>query len=199
NPAFLGSGNHQVYYVYTDGNGCRDTAQQTLIVHAPPSISLTAFNSYCDNSLPDTLTQGLPKGGIYTSTAGGIINDSIFDASLVLPGTYTIVYTYTDTNGCDSSLSGSLTVNNLPLPQFLVPTLDMCIDGDSVSIANSVSLPAMPPIGFFTGPGIDSSGTFNPAITGVGSFDIYYTYTDANNCTNTTVSPRSIFVHNLPV
>jgi hypothetical protein len=65
----------------------------------------------------------------------------------------------------------------------------LCVD------ASPVTINATPAGGVLTGPGV-SGNTFNPALAGVGTHTLSYSYTDANGCSNTT--SNQITVHPLP-
>lgn len=194
-PSTLGSGTHFFEYTYTDLNGCSASDTNTVIIHLPPNVSLQNLPDVCTDDSAFTLNQGLPKGGIYTANQG-MLNDSVFDPLAVIAGAYNIHYQYTDTNGCDSSVTATLTVNPLPVVNFknLIPSL--CTNSDSVIIADSVNFPALPPLGYFTGNGVDSFGVFKPEVAWIGGHNITYHYTDANGCSNTTTT--SIIVNGLP-
>lgn len=194
-PNTLGAGSHKIIYRFTDLNSCTSIDSNNITVNLPPPITLSSLPKVCTDGSAITLNQGNPQGGIY-SAAQGMLNDSVFDPTIVLAGSYNIQYSYTDTNGCDSSLTGSLVVNPLPLVNFknLIPSL--CTNSDSIFIRDSVNFPALPPRGYFTGKGIDSTGWFNPYVAWIGGHNITYHYTDTNNCSNSTTT--SIIVNGLP-
>jgi|GEM_PF-1301291 len=194
-PNTLGAGSHKIIYRFTDLNSCTSLDSNNITVNLSPPITLSSLPKICTDGSAITLNQGNPQGGIY-SAAQGMLNDSVFDPTIVLAGSYNIQYSYTDTNGCDSSLTGSLVVNPLPLVNFknLIPNL--CTNSDSIFIRDSVNFPAIPPIGYFTGKGIDSAGWFNPNAAWIGGHNITYHYTDTNNCSNSTTT--SIIVNGLP-
>lgn len=194
-PNTLGAGSHKIIYRFTDLNSCTSIDSNNITVNLPPPITLSSLPKVCTDGSAITLNQGNPQGGIY-SAAQGMLNDSVFDPTIVLAGSYNIQYSYTDANGCDSSLTGSLVVNPLPLVNFknLIPSL--CTNSDSIFIRDSVNFPALPPRGYFTGKGIDSTGWFNPYVAWIGGHNITYHYTDTNNCSNSTTT--SIIVNGLP-
>ena len=194
-PSTLGVGTHQILYTFTDQNGCFSSDSNNIDVNAAPSITLSNYPKVCTDGNAITLNQGSPVGGIYTASQG-MLNDSVFDPTVVLAGNYSINYNFVDTNGCDSSLAGILLVNPLPVVNFknLIPSL--CTNSDSVFIGDSVNFPALPPRGYFTGKGIDSLGWFDPYVAWIGGHNISYNYTDTNGCQNSTTT--SIIVNGLP-
>ena len=81
-------------------------------------------------------------------------------------------------NGCVSSIVQNVT--NLALPEVLIvdPGNPLCyIDLD-------ITLVGQPSGGTFSG-AVFGESTFNPLQTGIGTHDIFYTYEDVNQCTNT--------------
>lgn len=182
-------GPYTITYSYTDGNGCSNTTSQTVTVNALPTVSFSGLNSaYCENASNATLT-GSPSGGTFTGT--GIVNGNVFNPSAAgVGGPYSITYTYTDGNGCTNSQTQTVTVNALPVVSFSGLASDYCIDAAFVSLTGS------PSGGTFSGAGI-SGNNFFPSTAGAGTHTITYTYTDGNNCTNT--SSQTVVVNALPV
>ncbi|MBK8565617.1 MAG: PKD domain-containing protein [Saprospiraceae bacterium] len=102
-------------------------------------------------------------------------NVAISTANISNNGTYHL--TVTDGNGCTSTAEFDLTVNPLPLVSISGLNSDYRV-GDP-----PVPLNGTPIGGIFSGDGL-AGDQFDPSAAGVGQHIIYYTYTDANNCTN---------------
>ncbi|MCU0433141.1 MAG: right-handed parallel beta-helix repeat-containing protein [Bacteroidia bacterium] len=82
----------------TDANNCSATATASVTVNAQPNVSLNLpFTTICFDDANVTLSGGTPAGGIWSGP--GVTGNS-FDPSAAGNGTRTILYTYTDTNGC---------------------------------------------------------------------------------------------------
>ena len=65
------------------------------------------------------------------------------------------------------------------LPEVTLDPFDwVCINWPAFELTGG-----MPPGGEYSGPGVES-GWFDPAIAGVGTHTITYTYTDPNSCEN---------------
>jgi hypothetical protein len=186
NPAIAGLGAHIISYRYD--NGCIDTFSQNTIVNILPIVSITSINAiYCLNEDVDTLI-GIPNGGNFLGN--GIIGD-IFNPQLADTGQHIIQYiSPADNNGCIDTIVENVVVNPLPIISFSSMNADHCIDGDSVMLT------ASPQGGNFAGQSIRSN-YFNPQTAGVGNHNIYYAYTDTNNCSNT--DSFTLEVHQLPV
>lgn len=93
----------------TDGNGCSATGTVGVTVNSLPAVTITlATDTFCDLDGATALSGGSPAGGTYS---GPGVSGNAFDASSVGAGTYGIVYTYTDGNGCTDSASQSVNVD----------------------------------------------------------------------------------------
>jgi hypothetical protein len=171
-------GTYTITYTYVDGNGCDDICSFDITVHPLPVVTCPADQEYCiDAGIQDlSLLVGLsPSGGIFSGVG---ISGNNFDPAVATAGTYTITYTYTDGNGCDDFCVFDITVH--PLPVVICPSdEEYCIDE---GIQDLSALPGLSPIGgTFSGAGVTGSD-FDPAMAGVGTHTITYTYTDGNGC-----------------
>ncbi|HPE35491.1 MAG TPA: cohesin domain-containing protein, partial [Bacteroidales bacterium] len=99
----LSAGIYNVLYEYTNEFGCTNSASGEIVVNPLPVVTLEAFPSFCEGDEPFTLTGGAPEGGTYY--VNGVIT-TVFDPSL--PGTYSVVYEYTNEFGCTNSASGEI-------------------------------------------------------------------------------------------
>ncbi|MBL0105223.1 MAG: T9SS type A sorting domain-containing protein [Bacteroidetes bacterium] len=118
------------------------------------------------------------------SSAGG---SSVYAFPVV--GTNYIV-TGTDANGCQSHSSVSITVHALPTVTLAAP-LPICANANPITLTGG-----LPAGGHYNGIGI-SGNYFDPNQTGAGVFDIEYTYTNSDGCSNSAQS--TITVNSLPV
>ncbi|MCF8297939.1 MAG: right-handed parallel beta-helix repeat-containing protein [Saprospiraceae bacterium] len=128
---------------------------------------------------------------VSTSLGTGIfsgmgITGDVFNPATAGVGTHSIIYTYTDANSCINSDTNTTVVHALPTPTFTGLAAAYCVDAPAVTLTGS------PTGGTFSGSGV-SGNTFNPAIAGVGSKIVTYTYTDANGCTNFTTATSTIY------
>lgn len=174
------SGSQTLTYTYTDANGCTNSADQTITVNTPPMVTIDTLDPICDNSGTLALTIGSPAGGTYSGTG---VTGSDFDP---MAGSQLVTYTYTDANGCTSSISSPITVNNSPMVT-LDPFTAVCEDAGTVALTGGA-----PAGGAYSGTGVSGSD-FDPAS---GTQTITYTYTDANGCTNSV--DQTFTVNSLP-
>lgn len=89
-------------------SGSLNSNAATLTVNPLPVVSLNlSFDTLYQNSSLQTLSGGIPSGGVFTGT--GISAGSFMPGAYQL-GNYTVNYRYTDANGCSSSASDFFTI-----------------------------------------------------------------------------------------
>jgi len=151
------------YTVTGSTGGCPGNATVTVTVHPLPIVNAGAAQTLCDQAIPVTLA-GSPAPGTWSGpvvTPGGIftpIPDSL--------GVFTLTYTHTNNNGCTSSSTVNITVQELTLIADAGPDTAFCPGNVAVL------LPHSPPGGTWIGAG--PGGSFLPS--SVGSFTVTYNY-----------------------
>jgi hypothetical protein len=139
-----------------------------------PSTSCPDDFEVCIDEEPFTLTGGEPEGGTY---AGPGVENGVFNPALAGVGTHEITYSYTFPNDVTGVCSFFVTVN--PLPLVVCPeSMIVCEDAPAFTLTG-----ATPEGGIYSGPGVDN-GIFDPAVAGLGSHTVTYTYVDDNTCVN---------------
>jgi len=186
-PAVAGVGTHLITYIYQDANGCSDTATQNIVVHPLPVVTFTPPANICANAPAITLTGGSPIGGTYF---GSGVSSGQFDPLVTGVGTHSIGYTFSDGNGCIDTALANIVVDTLPTIGF-APFADICANAPAISLAGATPLG-----GTYFGTGVTGGG-FDPAVTGVGTHSVGYTFTDGNGCSDTAF--QNIVVNALPV
>lgn len=175
-PNIASPGQHNVYYEYTDTNGCTDYDTLSTIVYANPTVGIVSVmkSMYCSNE-PIEMIYAFPNGGTFT---GGGMTGNIFNPANANVGLNTVSYSYTDIHNCTSLDSINFTVNATPTVSIST-TLNSsyCID------ESPISLTANPSGGVFTGNGVNGT-SFDPSLAGVGTAIIIYTYTNGSGCTS---------------
>ena len=179
NPAVAGVGTHTVSYLYTDGDGCMNTATDDITVNALPTVSMTAPADLCLNAgVQAGLGGGTPTGGVYSGM--GVTDDSngmtySFDPASAGVGTHTITYTFTDVNGCTNSDDDDVEVFAVPTAAFTA-LADLCLNaGVQTGLGGGT-----PTGGVYSGPGVTDgvngmTYSFDPAAAGVGTHTLTYT------------------------
>jgi hypothetical protein len=185
-PNLSGLGTFSISYSYTDGNGCTASISQNITVTSGSTPVVQPINSLCINSSPVTFTYA-PIGG--TFTGNGVVGNT-FNPTIAGVGTHQVIYTVTFANGCIGYDTINVIVNDLPNIILTTPS-QICINGTNINLNGG-----LPIGGTYSGNGV-SGNLFSPITAGIGTQVITYTYTDANNCTNSDTS--SIVVNALPI
>jgi hypothetical protein len=177
NPVELGDGKFELFYEYTDNEGCVGNTSQSFLITSNPSVSIEGLAaSYCPNG-ESMVVEGVPSGGYFE---GSGMSDNIFSPNSLLPGSYQITYIY-DQNGCLVSTTATTTIND-PVEVTIGGLLHEYCPADSLAEVT----------------GIPEGGLFSvtPAFeetSGINIYNLYYTYTDANNCAFTDSTRFEIF------
>ena len=137
NASVAGVGTHTITYTYTNGNGCTNSATNSITVNSLPVVTWPgSLTTQCANYTSFALSGGIPAGGTYTGP-GVVLNN--FNAALVGAGTYTLTYTYTNPNGCINSATNTITVSALPTVS-LGPDVNICFG--TTTTLTAVAAPA---------------------------------------------------------
>ena len=168
----------------TDSRGCEGSASLGVTVNPNPVPVITPNGptTFCQGGSV-VLDAGTPYNAYHWSTT-----ESTETITVNTSGTYSV--TVTDANTCTGSTSFPVTVNPLPVVQ-LASIGSYCIDAPSFTLTQG-----SPVGGNYSGTGV-SSGIFNPAVAGAGTFHITYVYTDPNSCTDS--AANTVTVNPLPV
>ncbi len=192
NPLLAGGGAHTITYTFTDGSGCAGTATTPLTVNPGTPATFTGTPDVCLNNGVLTLNGGTPTvGGIGTYSGSGVTGTN-FNPMTAGIGTHTLIYTFDDGSGCPSIATDEIEVFAIPTI-VLTPILAMCKNDASITLTQGT-----PTGGVYSGTGITTSPTFDPATALDGVNTITYSFTDANGCTNTPAT-TDIIVNPLPV
>jgi len=185
-PSVAGVGTHTITYSYLSANGCADSIIQSVIVNAISNISFSGlWSSYCEDATNVVLI-GNPSGGTFT---GNGITGNTFNPTTAGVGIQPIKYSFTNSNACTSSQIQTTTIYSLPQVTFSGLATSSCINSPVSTLIGS------PLGGTFTGVGV-TANTFDPAIAGLGSHNITYTYADNHACINSDI--QTVVVNNPP-
>jgi hypothetical protein len=180
NVAFTPSATTTYTVTGTDANGCSNTNTITVTVNPLPAVGGNASPSstLCEGSM---LTLSGTGASTY-SWSGGVTDNVPFTA--LNSGTYTV--TGTDANGCSNTGTVSITVNQLPVVAYVESQSNVCINWAPITLT-----PGSPANGTYSGTAV-SGNTFDPATAGSGTFDVIYSFTDLNGCTNADTSQITV-------
>lgn len=175
---------------WTVVNGpCSAFDDVTVNVSTTPSVSFGSIGGpYCStDNTPIALTTGAPAGGVYSGA--GVSGNTFTPSSVGSTGTYTLTYTYTNSEGC-SDFATTTVVLTEPTPVTWTETYGpFCEDGAPVDIDD-----ALPTGGTYSGNGVTGT-SFDPSLAGPGTHTITYTKNDGG-CIST--GTKEIVVNALP-
>ncbi len=180
---YAGPGTHNITYSILTQFGCTSFKTQSVIVHTPPTVSISGLDpTYCEESEPDTLT-GVPSGGVFS---GNEMQGAVFVPPLVDYGTPAVVhYAYYDSNNCLGAVSNVTTVFPTPEPVIINPG-KLCLNQGPTQLQGS------PAGGVFSGTGFNNNILF-PSDAGTGALSVTYSYTDLRGCTGDTTRVVTIY------
>ena len=164
----------------------------TVTINPLPSLSFNLSSSYCNNDVTSYNLNAIPSGGIFQGQ--GIVYTSYFSPSSVVPGTYSIDYSYTNPiTLCSNNLTLSTTVYDVPSVSFLGLQDAYCKNEENVILAGN------PSGGVFTGLGI-SGNIWNISsvnTSSLSSINLTYSYTfPSTGCVNTLV--KTVTLNQVP-
>lgn len=177
-PRIALAGLHNIVYTFTDLNGCTNFDSTKIRVHPVPDASIVPAGPFCIDAGPQLITPQVNTAGTF-SGGNFITSAGRFSPDVAGAGIARVFYQYTDSNACTQIDSLDIRVN--PLPDAAVtPAGPFCLNDSLQQL-----VPATNAGGRFSGgPFVDSGGWFNPAIPGVRTVRVFYTFTDQNRCTN---------------
>ncbi|MBL7817036.1 MAG: PKD domain-containing protein [Saprospiraceae bacterium] len=144
---------------------------------------------FCDTDTATYRFQAQPVGGTWSGSA--ISADGVFRPSIVGAGSYSVKYSIQQ-GTCRGDSTVVLTVGGSAVSGGA--TQEIC------GTSNTVILRGQNPIGgTWRGLGIidSTTGAFNPALTGLGSFDVVYTFGSGAGCSNS--ATKTVVVKPTPI
>ena len=164
NPAhqYAAAGSYQPELVVTAGNGCRDTAQQSLQVYPQPSAGFSAGNACEQDTINFQNTSSISSGSLsYSWDLGDGTSSSQANPNKAYStaNTYSVSLTATSGNGCSDKATSDVVVNPRSQPAFSFA--DAC-EEDTVTFTNTTTGPAGTTYQWTFGDG-SSSSQMSPA------------------------------------
>jgi len=198
--------NYTATLIVTSNNGCTDTISQTFAVNG--SIPLADFtvqnsNALCSNKIVTIADASsvdigsIVKTEIYWDWTNDPTIKTIDDIpspgklythtypEFGSPATKTVTIRMISYSGinCLNVLTKTITLLATPGLRF-DPVNEVCTNAGSFQITQAGITNGLPGTGVFSGPGVSSSGFFNPNAATAGIHTIRYTFTGANTCSN---------------
>lgn len=174
NPLSLTSGENELTYSYGTGV-CKAEGKVKITAVEPTSVEAGNDRTVCANGT-DLSLMANPNGGTWSSSSGKISPQGVFSPRDNPVGTYRIRYIFQDNNRCISRDSLNIRV--------VAPSKVSTRDTSYCNAPGQVNLPKVTPIGgkWLGNQGI-SSNQFDPARAGgIGEYQVYYLFVDANGC-----------------
>ena len=153
----------------TDGNGCTDNADLTIIVNPSPQPSITGSSAICYGESASLSVNG---GTTYNWSVSGNTNSQITVTPLASTA-YSV--TVTDVNGCQSSATKTVTVNQIPVVTVTANPANICEGEQSILTASGA--------GSYSWSGGPSSGNYTVTPTVTTTYTV--TGTDGSGCSAT--------------
>ncbi len=203
--SYTAVGNYTVTLTVTTNNGCVATRSSSFTVNGDiPVSNFNALNpaTMCANdsiAIQDASTVNfgsVTKVEIYWDnvnfpavfqtddfpTPGKIYRHLYPNFQAPLTRTFTVRYRAYSGATCVNDRIKTIVVNAAPKVQFNnMP--DACLDAAPFQITQASEIGAVPGTGVFSGPGVNATGIFNPALVGPGTYTIKYTFTStAGGC-----------------
>jgi len=184
---FTNPGTYDVSLTVVSSVPCTTNVVHQVVVYETPTVTVSGGGSICPggaSSVPVvfTFTGASPWNLTYTDGTTPVTVNGINSSPYTIDVSSTGVYSATSiTNGhCNGTASGSAAVvfNNLPNVTF-APLTSVCFEFPEFQLVGG-----SPAGGTYSGNGVNGN-MFNPAVAGVGTHTLTYTYTDPlTTCTN---------------
>jgi large repetitive protein len=174
----------QSYIVQAQVGLCPGIPDTVLVlVNDLPIVSAGVNQFHCANSGSQTIASATPAGGIWSATGFPIAANGTFNPASALPGSYFVVYDYTNPNtGCQASDSLQTTIFPTPTVQWVVDTM-LCL-GTTGNFSASSSVGTQFQWQFGNGSQANSASTTH-LYTQAGSYNLSLISTDINGCSDT--------------
>ena len=170
-PSSVSPGNISLTYSVTE-NGCTGTDNININVTAAPAVSGGPDRNICKNSIPVVLS-GNPVGGTWSGT--GVSAGGIFTPTSSMSGNITLNYSINQ-GGCTGTDQVIVSITNA-LSINAGPDQSICDNAGPVNLSGF-----SPAGGTWSGPGVTSTGTFEPDTMLLGTQTLTYQVTQGS-CT----------------
>lgn len=188
--------------IVTDpSNGCTASASVNVPANStPPTVSITPPPVIgCGATVSVQLSASGPAGATYQwvpPVGVPMTGSTTATPTVTQAGTYTVVVTDVNGNGCTNSASVTVIVDNTPPTVNIAQPPPITCGNTATGIQLSASGPAGAAF-VWSGTGIISGGnTATPTVNGTGPYTVVVTNTAGNGCTNS--ASVSVTINNTP-
>lgn len=173
------------YTVTGYSSGCSNTATVVVSINSALNIDIASSRSIpiCAG---DTIILTSSGADTYSWSPSTALNTNTGNIVIANPSVTTIYTVIGSSSGCAGSDDFIVTVNPLPQVAYSSPQ-GVCVSETSLILSGG-----SPIGGVYSGNAV-SNNIFSPSDAGAGSYNITYSYTDANNCTNSTSTQLQVF------
>jgi hypothetical protein len=203
------AGGQNVYVNYTNAGSCAATTPsvKSVTVNALPVPTITGLAAACTGTTGVTYTTETGMTGYtWTISAGGTITagatTNVITVTWNTAGAQTVSVNYANSNGCTAgtAIVKNVTVNALPVPT-ITGLAAVCAGTTGVTYTTETGMTGY--TWTVSSGGTITAGAGTNTITvswnTVGAQNVYVNYINANGCTATTPSVKSVSVNALPV
>ena len=216
---YTNTGSYNVSEITTSNIGCASSVTKTFFVNGSipvPSFSIQESASVCSGSAIHLTDNSVVNPGniikleIYWDHANDPTAKTIDDepsAGKIYTYTYpalnssaskNVIIRYVAYSGQTCAEYVDKTITLLPTPALQFDALNgVCGDAPAFQITGTTVTNGLPGAGSFSGPGVSSSGMFDPSAAGDGTKTIRYNYAANNGCSN--YAEQTIEVYPVPV
>jgi gliding motility-associated-like protein len=195
------TGSYPVRHIVTSVLGCKDTTFNNIFINGADPLAdfyVTNATTLCANdsvgivNLSTILQGSITKVEIYWDFVGAptivdtddfpfpnkVYKHKYLNFQSPLTKDYTIRFRAYSGTLCQDVIAKPITVNAAPKVQFdAVP--DACLDAMPFQITQASEVGGVPGSFVYSGSGVNAAGVFNPALAGVGTHTIKYTFTSS--------------------
>jgi len=168
-PAVAGPGTYTITYGIIGSCGDTNTTSITVSASDDPTFTYVTGGAYCLSDPDPTAAISGTTGGTFSIDNSGSINASTGQVDLGTSGTGPFVVTYVTAGTCPDSMTFNITIS---------AAFDATVSAPGPFCSNDApsNLSAVDPGGTWSGTGITDpvNGTFDPATSGAGTFNIMY-------------------------
>lgn len=191
--------NTQYGVVVVDGNNCMDSAFNNVLLHTPPTVSITTSEpSICPGK-----TMGLSANGAATyiwSPASGLDFTNLPNPNATVSVNATYQAIGTDVNGCKDTAEVTVLVDPLPVLSFTGQPLEGC-EPLTVNFQNQTNISSGNVVGYnWTFQGHGTSSLTDPVVTfpADGNYDVSLVAVSDSGCVDSITLNDIVKVYNVP-
>jgi len=189
------------YTVTISNTECTATASVNVTSNPTPVAAITYNGSpFCSNELTGAVIQTGDAGGVYSSTAGLIINPATGEINIAASetGTFTVTYTIAATPSCPELIvTTQVIIFEAPGAAIVYSGSPYCADAGTATVTQTGTTGGVysSPIGLVIDP---ATGEIDLDASTAGTYTVTYSIAPTADCNGSTVSTQ-IIITQLPV